>query len=145
VEQQTLMRVENTYRLQTKEGADWEGEYASRTTALRSDAARLTEVRTAKLRDLVEGELRTVRAIAHGVSKTPRKLDFTFGAEAPASGGPIPVWVRDEWGGVSVKSARGCASVRHEECHRDAFPASCRRGCVAPGTGGLARGDRYAQ
>lgn len=105
VQQQTLMRVGDQYRLQTKEGAEWEGDYSSRSTALRGDAARLTESRTTKVQELVRSELKGVASVLHGASKTPRKVDLSFGLDAPTGGG-IPMWVRDGGSGVSLKGAR---------------------------------------
>ena len=106
VQRQALMRVGDQYRLQTKEGAEWEGDYSSRATALRGDAARLTETRTTKVQELVRAELKGVASVLHGASRTPRKIDLTFGADAPIGGGGIPVWVRDGGSGVSLKVAR---------------------------------------
>lgn len=97
VEEGRLMRVEGEYRLQTREGMQWEQEFRERTQRIVNDDARIADERTRLIRAAVEAELKGLR-LTHGQSKTPREIELHYGLEAPAAtGGKVPVWVRDEW------------------------------------------------
>lgn len=97
VEAGRLMRVEGEYRLQTREGMQWEQEFRGRTQRVANDDARIADERTRLIRSAIEAELKNLRLV-HGQSKTPRDVDLHYGLEAPAAtGGKVPVWVRDEW------------------------------------------------
>lgn len=92
-----LQRIDDEYRLQTEEGAEWEKDYRSRLAAVRDDAARLTLLRSERLVAAVDKALGGLKLPA-GESKTPRNLDVHWGQEEPAvGGGDVPVWIRDEW------------------------------------------------
>lgn len=92
-----LMRIEDEYRLQTEEGAEWEKEYRSRFSAIRDDAGKLARLRTERLDRAVEAALGGLR-LAQGKSNTPRKIHVHFGVDQPAAdSADVPVWVRDEW------------------------------------------------
>lgn len=93
-----LLQVNDEYRLQTREGAAWEQEYASRAATYRSDTARITEERTTALRAAIAAELKNVLRFTVGESKTVRTLEVGDGIEPPTvKDGAVPVWVRDEW------------------------------------------------
>ena len=101
-----LTRVGDEYRLQTREGAAWEGEYHATLGRIRNDAPRIAEERASVLRAKVAAELKSILVFTQGESKTKRTLELAFGGEAPAAtGSAVPVWVRDEWG-TSVKIAQ---------------------------------------
>lgn len=92
-----LMRIDDEYRLQTEEGAEWEKEYRSRLAALRDDGVRISQLRSERLLAAVDTALGGLK-LTHGVSRTPRRIDTHWGQESPALGdGAVPVWVRDEW------------------------------------------------
>lgn len=92
-----LMRIDDEYRLQTEEGAEWEKDCRSRLSAIRDDAAKLATLRNERLYRAVDETLAGLR-IAHGKSKTPRKIAVHFGADEPVGNeADIPVWIRDEW------------------------------------------------
>lgn len=93
----TLMRIEDEYRLQTQEGSAWEGDYHSRLSQITSNPARLATIRTDLLRNAVEEALKSAQ-LRQGKSKTPRKLEISYGGAAPAhNGSTIPLWIRDGW------------------------------------------------
>lgn len=93
----SLMQVGEEYRLQTREGAEWTAEFRQRQAAILGDPALIADRRTATLNAGVGKELQGLRLL-HGESKEPRALALHFDAEPPKrDGGPIPVWVRDEW------------------------------------------------
>lgn len=96
VEKGTLIPIGAEYGLQTRESAEWEADYRSRLGRINGDVKKIADDRTAELRTACAG-LKTV-SFAVGESKTPRKVDLHFAAEAPlADTGAIPVWIRDEW------------------------------------------------
>lgn len=92
-----LMRIDDEYRLQTEEGAEWEKDYRTRLTAIRDEPAKVATLRNERLFSAVDGALGGLR-LTHGQSKTPRKVVTHYGADEPAGDeADIPVWVRDEW------------------------------------------------
>lgn len=97
VEDGRLMRIEDEYRLQTEEGAEWEKEYSSRLAAIRDDASRMNQLRSERLVAAVDSALSGLK-LAQGASKTPRKIQTHWGQDEPPSvDGDVPVWIRDEW------------------------------------------------
>jgi len=105
VEAGTLMLIGDEYRLQTPEGAEWEGDYRRRYARIRADDSRIASDRTTELRNATAAALKGI-TLTQGTTKTPRKFDLHFGIEAPkADTGAVPVWVRDEWS-VSEKTVR---------------------------------------
>ncbi len=102
-----LMRIDDEYRLQTEEGAEWEKDYRSRLAAIRDDATRMNTLRSERLATSVEGVLAGLK-LTHGASKTPRKISLHWGQDEPSTDdGEVPVWIRDEWSTTeaSVKKA----------------------------------------
>ncbi|MDF1595131.1 MAG: BREX system P-loop protein BrxC [Acidimicrobiia bacterium] len=92
-----LMRIEDEYRLQTEEGAEWEKEYSSRLAAIRDDASRMNQLRSERIVAAVDGALSGLK-LAQGASKTPRKVQTYWGQDEPSTvDGDVPVWIRDEW------------------------------------------------
>lgn len=92
-----LMRIDDEYRLQTEEGAEWERDYRSRVAAIRDDPSRMSQLRDERLLQAVDDALGGVK-LTHGMSKTPRKVDQHWGPDEPSVlEGSIPVWIRDEW------------------------------------------------
>ena len=97
VDDKVLMRVEDEYRLQTREGAEWARDFSEREAKIRGDNARIEDERSQKLRQAVEAHLGTLQ-ITQGQSKTARRADLHI-ADSEPQGDParIPVWVRDGW------------------------------------------------
>lgn len=92
-----LMRIDDEYRLQTEEGAEWEKDYRSRLAAVRDDAGRMNQLRSERLTTAVNNALGGLK-LTHGASKTPRKIETYWGQDEPATEeGDVPVWIRDEW------------------------------------------------
>ena len=92
-----LMRIDDEYRLQTEEGAEWEKDYRSRLAAIRDDASRMSQLRSERLLQAVDAALGGLK-LPHGLSKTPRKVDQHWGPDEPSVlEGNVPVWIRDEW------------------------------------------------
>ncbi|UQN08793.1 BREX system P-loop protein BrxC [Deinococcus sp. QL22] len=91
----TVMQTGSEYRLQTKEGGEWESSYRSAFNALQDDEVRQVQERDALLRRALETVTKGQLTISQGVSKTPRKAEVTY--TAPISSGNVPVWVRPGW------------------------------------------------
>lgn len=106
-----LMRIGEEYRLQTEEGAEWEQDYRSRVAAIRDDATRLSTLRSERLAAVVEEALKGLR-LAHGASKTPRKISPHWGQDEPsADDGEVPVWIRDEWSATEASVRQSAAEA----------------------------------
>lgn len=86
-----LMDVDGEYRLQTTEGAAWEGEYRKRLASIKNDETRIAAERG----QLVSKEISTALggiAVTQGVSNVARKAILHYGKEQPpAHDGPV-IW-----------------------------------------------------
>ncbi len=92
-----IMKVEDEYRMQTREGSEWNQAYFEAKNKLLADVGKLGSERSQLLRSQCSEVLKKFKLL-HGVSKEPRKIDLHFGDAPPAvDGGVIPVWVRDGW------------------------------------------------
>lgn len=111
VEQGRVMKLGDEFRLQTEEGAEWTQEFNQRRTSIRADAARMSQLRNDWLQRSVDAELSGLK-LAHGKSKTPRKLDRHWGADEPrGDGSTVPAWIRDEWGVTEAKVRDAAAAA----------------------------------
>ncbi len=97
-----LMLVEGEYRLQTRESREWEDDYRRAHTRIAADPGRIAADRETELRAAITAALKGLTS-TQGASRTARKHELFFGAEAPpigakaGVGGSVPVWVRDGW------------------------------------------------
>ena len=109
-----LMRVGDEYRLQTREGAEWDREFRNRQTRLNNDLASVQFRRD----ELVYGEIeRIIRGLrmVQGEAKEPRRLALHRGPSQPAAAAEaaIRVWVRDGWAtseGEATNAARSAGA-----------------------------------
>ncbi|MCW6004621.1 BREX system P-loop protein BrxC [Micromonospora sp. CPCC 205371] len=109
-----LMRIDDEYRLQTEEGAEWEKDYRSRLAVVRDDATRLNQLRSERLSAAVDTALGGLK-LTHGASKTPRRIHVHWGQDEPVRGeGDVPVWVRDEWSVTESTVKRAAAEAGDE-------------------------------
>jgi len=96
-DQGMLMLVGDEYRLQTREGSDWDREFRNRQTKLNNDDAAIQFKRD----QLLYGDIdRTVRAIriVQGAAKEPRQFLIHREQTAPVvDGSSVPIWIRDGW------------------------------------------------
>jgi len=101
-----LMSMENDeYRLQTREGAEWEADFIKRFATIRNSETRIASERAEVFRQAINQTLKGV-TFTQGKSKTPRKFNLHFGLDTPSSVSEnVPIWVRDEWS-VSEKTVR---------------------------------------
>jgi hypothetical protein len=97
VEKGTLMLVGEEYRLQTRESAEWEGDFRNRYARIHADDSRIASDRTTELRKIISEALKGV-SVTQGVNKTPRRFELSFGLDQPVvETSAVPIWVRDEW------------------------------------------------
>jgi len=93
-EEGVLMEVDGEYRLQTTEGAAWEGEYRKRLASIKNDEARVAAARSQLLSKAISSELTGITA-TQGTACVARKAQIHHGREKPAPhDGPV-IWVRD--------------------------------------------------
>ena len=108
-----LMPVENEFRLQTREGSEWDREFKNRQTKLTADVADVQIRRNNLLYADIDRFIRAQKVV-HGVAKEARDLLVTRDQTPPeVTGTGIPVWVRDEWSASEksmVDAARSAGS-----------------------------------
>jgi len=93
----TVLRVENEYRMQTREGSEWNQAYQAAMSKLQNDPGKLASERAQLLKSSCTEALKK-RKLIHGESKEARSFDLHFGPEPPTmKGASVPVWIRDGW------------------------------------------------
>ncbi len=96
VEDGVLMEVDGEYRLQTTEGAAWEGEFRKRRSAVMNDVTLID----AQRRQLLGKSLTTLFSgllINHGAAREKRRVYTHIGSENPPVADGITLWIRDEF------------------------------------------------
>lgn len=91
-----LMKVDDEYRLQTKEGSAWDAANREALGRILGDEPKMAGLRRDALQDALKASLDDI-FILQGKSKVRRAAELSFGAEKPTSRGGIPVWIRDGW------------------------------------------------
>ena len=92
-----VMRVGDEFRLQTTEGAAWDGEFRSRQTSLRQSEVEVASRRDQLFGAAVQETLNSIRLI-HGKPKLRRKLILHAGSDSPTrNDDKVTVWTRDGW------------------------------------------------
>jgi hypothetical protein len=91
-----LMRVGDEYRLQTREGAEWDAEFRRRQAKLGGNEA---DLQLARDRLLYAELSRVVGAVKplQGEAREQRALRVHRGDTPPPDGEGVAVWARDEW------------------------------------------------
>lgn len=96
-DQGVLMPVGEEYRLQTREGSEWDREFRNRQTKLNNDDAAIQFKRDQLLYGEIDKIIRGLR-IVQGAAKEPRQFIVHREATPPmVDGGGIPIWIRDGW------------------------------------------------
>ncbi|WP_217922216.1 BREX system P-loop protein BrxC [Miltoncostaea oceani] len=109
-----LMRIDDEYRLQTEEGAEWEKAYQVAFADIRDDAARLGALRSERIVASAEQALSGLKVL-HGKSKTARTPVIHWESGPPdVAAGNVPVWIRDGWS-VTEASVRDAAAAAGDE------------------------------
>jgi hypothetical protein len=91
-----LMKVGEDYRIQTKQGAEWNQAFIEAATAL-NNSAELGETRERLFKTHLSEVVGKIK-LSHGISKERRTLFMHYATLPPdPSLEGIPVWCRDEW------------------------------------------------
>lgn len=92
-----VSKVGEEYRLQTREGAEWERDFQNRYNQLVNNDADIAQARSDLLKSKVQEAVGGLK-ILQGSAQVPRKVELCFGSQTPSpASGVIPVWVRDGW------------------------------------------------
>lgn len=109
-----LMQVGDEYRLQTREGSEWDREFRNRQTKLNGDEGAVQFQRDQLLYSETDKVVRSIKLI-QGSAKEPRNFSISRDATPPtADGASIPVWIQDEWsasGKQMVDTARAAGAT----------------------------------
>lgn len=90
-----LMSVGTEYRLQTREGAEWDNEFRTRVQKIQGDDATIQFNRDRAIYGAVDATIGTVKVV-QGAAKEARRFATTRDETPPAAtGNDIPVWVHD--------------------------------------------------
>ncbi|RWE30575.1 BREX system P-loop protein BrxC, partial [Mesorhizobium sp.] len=96
-DQGVLMPVGDEYRLQTREGSEWDREFRNRQTKLNNDDAAIQFKRDQLLYGEIDKTIRGIRVI-QGAAKEPRQFLIHREQTAPVvDGSSVPIWIRDGW------------------------------------------------
>jgi hypothetical protein len=92
-----LMQVGDEYRLQTREGSEWDREFRNRQTKLNNDDGAVQFQRDQLIYSETDRIVRSVKLI-QGAAKEPRQFLISRDSTPPvADGANIPVWIQDAW------------------------------------------------
>jgi hypothetical protein len=92
-----LMKVGDEYRLQTKEGSEWDREFRNRQTKIGGDDGAIQLKRDALLYAEADKIVRSLK-LTHGEAKEPRDLAvYRDQTPPPPPTNSIQVWIRDGW------------------------------------------------
>ncbi|MFH0980860.1 MAG: BREX system P-loop protein BrxC, partial [Planctomycetota bacterium] len=106
-----LLKVDDEYRLQTREGSEWDGEFRKRQAKLGNDDAAIQFQRDQLLYAEFDKIVRSVKSL-QGAAKEARALSIhREQTPPPVDGQAIPVWIRDGW---------SCQRKEHVEAARSA-------------------------
>jgi len=93
----TVLRVDKEYRMQTREGSEWNQAFRAAMSKLQNDPGKLASERSQLLKTSCTEALKK-RKLIHGESKESRSFELHFGSEPPAmTGASVPIWIRDGW------------------------------------------------
>ena len=101
-----LLKVGNEFRLQTREGQEWEQAWNEARRSLRVDDVETTRIRNQLLGQAAEKRIPS--RLTHGESKVGRRIRLHDRDEAPPAGDEVVVWMRSGWS-ASGKSAETAA------------------------------------
>jgi len=92
-----LMKVGDEYRLQTKEGAEWDAEFRRRQSKLANDDADLQIRRDQLIYAEADSVIRSVKLV-QGAAKEARQVLVSRDQTPPTVGNEgVPLWIRDGW------------------------------------------------
>jgi len=92
-----LMPVGDEFKLQTKEGAEWEQEYTKHAVAINAKGEdKIQALRQTKILELFNNKTKTIN-ILHGNSKLKRDFGIWDKTERPNTESQLNLWLRDGW------------------------------------------------
>ncbi|RUO91232.1 BREX system P-loop protein BrxC [Corallococcus sp. AB018] len=92
-----LMKVGDEYRLQTKEGAEWDAEFRRRQGKLANDDADIQIRRDQQIYAEADRVIRSVKVV-QGAAKEARQVVVSRDQTPPTGNGEsVPLWIRDGW------------------------------------------------
>ena len=92
-----LMPLGDEYKLQTKEGAEWEQEYIKHAVALNAKGDdKIQALRQQKILELFKDKTKTINVL-HGNSKLKREFELWDKTERPNTEIRLNLWIRDGW------------------------------------------------
>lgn len=92
-----LMRIEDEYKLQTKEGAEWEQEYTKNAVAINARGEdKIQSLRQQKIYETFKAKTNTIN-ILHGNAKMNRPFELWDKADRPNTESRLNLWIRDGW------------------------------------------------
>ena len=92
-----LMKVGDEYRLQTKEGAEWDAEFRRRQSKLANDDADIQIRRDQLLYADADKIIRSLKVV-QGAAKEARQIVISRDQTPPTGNGEnVPLWLRDGW------------------------------------------------
>ena len=92
-----LMQVGEEYRLQTREGAEWDREFRTRQSRLGGDPANLKFLQDQLLYGEADRIIRAQRPTQGAAKELRQFLVHREQTPPPVDGAGIPVWIRDGW------------------------------------------------
>ena len=106
-----LMLVGDEYRLQTREGSEWDREFRNRRTKLNNDNATIQFKRDQLLYSEIDKVTRRL-PVLHGEAKEPRHFVIHREATPPTiDGSNIPIWIRDGWSASEMEITNAARST----------------------------------
>ena len=169
-EEGVLMRMADEYRIQTREGTEWERAFREERTRLAGSEVEIAARRDQLLGEAVQMELKGLQ-LPHGEAKVRRRVLPHLGAEDLAGSGggadaAVRVWVRDGWScseaavradarrmgmedavihaHLPKRSAEELRGRGHERRGRAEGAGRARRPLVARGAGGVREHEQSA-
>lgn len=92
-----LMRLGDEYRIQTKEGSEWDREFRNRQSKLQNNDPDIQIRRDALLYAQADSAVRSLKLL-QGAAKESRQLVIHRDQTPPqVNGEAVPVWIRDGW------------------------------------------------
>ena len=112
-----LMKMADEYRIQTREGTEWERAFREERTRLSRSEVEIARHRDHLLGKAVQEEVRGI-LLAHGKAKVRRRMVPHFESEAPTTDGTgdaVVVWVRDGWSCSEAEVVKDARKVGMED------------------------------
>jgi len=135
-EAHAITLLEDEYRIQTEEGAEWDDDYRRREARLRGDDAAISTERSERVQMLVRATLQNLN-LTQGTSKPRREYELHFGATPPVVGAKVPVWVRTGWDVREADVKREAAAAGQEDATVYVFIARPEQDTVRPQIAGF--------